>query len=76
MEPLLCDSNAFVLVPQEVDKDIWKMYKQAQASFWTVEEVDLGEDQKDWDGLSAGEKHFLSQVLAFFAASDGIVNDN
>ena len=76
MEPLLSDTNPFVLIPDEVDGDIWKMFKQAQASFWTVEEVDLGEDRKDWDNLTTNEKHFVSQVLAFFAASDGLVNEN
>ena len=53
------------------------MYKQAQASFWTVEEIDLSHDLWDWNGkLTSNERHFLSYVLAFFAASDGIVNEN
>ena len=52
------------------------MYKQAEASFWVAEEIDLGQDQKDWDNLNDGERHFISHVLAFFAASDGIVNEN
>ena len=52
------------------------MYKKAEASFWTAEEIDLGQDQKDWDNLNDGERHFISHVLAFFAASDGIVNEN
>jgi len=52
------------------------MYKKAEASFWTAEEVDLGDDQKHWDKLSVDEKHFISHVLAFFAASDGIVLEN
>jgi ribonucleoside-diphosphate reductase subunit M2 len=52
------------------------MYKKAEASFWTVEEVDLGRDLSDWHKLSDNEKHFISHVLAFFAASDGIVNEN
>ena len=56
--------------------DIWKMYKQAQASFWTAEEVDLGRDSTDWDKLTESEKHFIRYVLAFFAASDGIVLEN
>ncbi|KAL4858045.1 Ribonucleoside-diphosphate reductase small chain [Chlorella vulgaris] len=56
--------------------DIWEMYKKAEASFWTAEEVDLGSDYKDWEKLSDDEKHFVSHVLAFFAASDGIVNEN
>jgi ribonucleoside-diphosphate reductase beta chain len=52
------------------------MYKQAEASFWTAEEIDLSADLKDWSNLNEGEKHFVSHVLAFFAASDGIVNEN
>lgn len=55
---------------------IWKMYKQAEASFWTAEEIDLASDLKDWETLSSNERHFVSHVLAFFAASDGIVNEN
>jgi ribonucleoside-diphosphate reductase beta chain len=52
------------------------MYKQAENSFWTAEEVDLSADLKDWEKLNEGEKHFITNVLAFFAASDGIVNEN
>ncbi|ALD22859.1 ribonucleoside-diphosphate reductase [Hymenobacter sp. DG25A] len=52
------------------------MYKKAEASFWTAEEIDLSQDQKDWEALNDGERHFISHVLAFFAASDGIVNEN
>lgn len=52
------------------------MYKKAEASFWTAEEVDLAADAKDWAKLSDNERHFISHVLAFFAASDGIVNEN
>jgi ribonucleoside-diphosphate reductase subunit M2 len=52
------------------------MYKKAEASFWTAEEIDLGTDLKDWESLSNNERHFVSHVLAFFAASDGIVNEN
>ncbi len=76
MEPLLAENkNRFVLFPIQHD-DIWQMYKKAEASFWTAEEIDLSQDQKDWEGLSDGERHFISHVLAFFAASDGIVNEN
>jgi len=76
MEPLLTENpNRFVLFPIQ-HNDMWKMYKQAEASFWTAEEIDLGQDQKDWDSLNDGERHFISHVLAFFAASDGIVNEN
>ena len=52
------------------------MYKKAEASFWTAEEIDLASDLKDWEGLTNNERHFVSHVLAFFAASDGIVNEN
>src|SRR5690606_2889789 len=56
--------------------DIWIMYKKALASFWTAEEVNLSQDLKDWAKLNADEQHFIKHVLAFFAASDGIVNEN
>ncbi|KAF3833922.1 hypothetical protein F7725_025126 [Dissostichus mawsoni] len=65
----------FVIFPIQYH-EIWRMYKQAQASFWTVEEVDLSKDLPHWDRLKPGEKHFISHILAFFAASDGIVNEN
>lgn len=52
------------------------MYKRAEASFWTAEELDLVHDMKDWERLNDNEKHFITHVLAFFAASDGIVNEN
>jgi ribonucleoside-diphosphate reductase beta chain len=76
MEPLLTENpNRFVLFPIQ-NNDVWQMYKKAEASFWTAEEIDLGQDQKDWDNLNDNERHFISHVLAFFAASDGIVNEN
>lgn len=68
--------HRFVLAPGQQDADIWRMYQQAKASFWTVEEVDLARDGKDWNVMSANEQHFIKHVLAFFAASDGIVNEN
>lgn len=76
-EPLLCDNpQRYVLFPIHNDA-AWKMYKQAKASFWTAEEVDLQADIKDWrDKLTDNERFFISHVLAFFAASDGIVNEN
>jgi len=75
-EPLLKDNpSRFVIFPIQFD-DIFAMYKKAVASFWTVEEVDLSKDINDWDKLKDDEKHFISHVLAFFAASDGIVNEN
>lgn len=75
-EPILEEnSSRFVLFPLEY-YDIWNMYKGAVASFWTVEEVDLSADLTDWEKLNDNEKHFITYVLAFFAASDGIVNEN
>ncbi|KAH6869214.1 beta subunit of ribonucleoside-diphosphate reductase [Coprinopsis sp. MPI-PUGE-AT-0042] len=76
-EPLLASSpERFVLFPLKYE-DIWKMYKTAQASFWTAEEIDLSKDIRDWnERLSPSERDFISHVLAFFAASDGIVNEN
>merc|ERR1719221_753106 len=56
--------------------EIWEMYKKHEASFWTAEEIDLSSDAKDWEGLSGEEKHFIKHILAFFAASDGIVLEN
>jgi ribonucleotide reductase beta subunit family protein with ferritin-like domain len=56
--------------------DLWALYKKAIGSFWTVEEIDLAADLKDWDKLTADEQHFIKMVLAFFAASDGIVFEN
>jgi ribonucleotide reductase beta subunit family protein with ferritin-like domain len=58
------------------DQDIWKMYKKAEDLFWRAEEIDLSKDNKDWDTLNDDEKHFISMILAFFAASDGIVLEN
>ncbi|MGV3557352.1 ribonucleoside-diphosphate reductase small subunit [Larkinella arboricola] len=76
LEPILQeDPLRFVLFPIR-HHDIWKMYKQHEASFWTAEEIDLSQDQRDWENLTDGERHFVSHVLAFFAASDGIVNEN
>lgn len=75
-EPLLRENpRRFVLLPINYE-DIWQMYKKAEASFWTVEEVDLCRDPIDWQELNDDERHFLKHILAFFAASDGIVNEN
>ena len=75
-EPLLRPNpHRFVLFPIQHD-DIWQMYKKAEASFWTAEEIDLKTDTTDWTRLNSNERHFISHVLAFFAASDGIVNEN
>lgn len=66
----------FVLFPIE-HHDLWKLYKQQQACFWTAEEIDLAQDISDWENkLNNDEQHFIKHVLAFFAASDGIVNEN
>ena len=67
--------NRFVLFPIQ-HHDIWNFYKKSQASFWTAEEIDLSDDLADYENLEEGEKHFINNVLAFFAASDGIVNEN
>ncbi|CAD5125229.1 DgyrCDS13468 [Dimorphilus gyrociliatus] len=77
-EPLLSDNpNKYVIFPIDPNyADAWTMYKQAVASFWTVDEVDLSKDLEHWANLSNDERHFISHVLAFFAASDGIVNEN
>lgn len=69
------NKNRFVIFPIKYP-GIWDMYKKAEASFWTVEEIDLSRDINDWKKLTDGEKHFIKYVLAFFAASDGIVNEN
>jgi ribonucleoside-diphosphate reductase beta chain len=76
MEKILQENkNRFVLFPIE-HHDIWDYYKKAQQVFWTAEEIDLAQDYTDWEKLSEGEQHFVKHVLAFFAASDGIVNEN
>lgn len=68
--------NRFVLFPIKYNA-IWKMYKKAVSAFWTPEEIDLSKDYEDWTTkLSENERHFLKNILAFFAASDGIVNEN
>lgn len=76
MEILLKENkDRFVLLPIKYPQ-IWEMYKKHEASFWTAEEIDLQPDLKDWERLSDDEKHFVKHVLAFFSASDGIVNEN
>merc|ERR1712144_41953 len=76
-EPLLRENaQRFVLFPIKYH-EIWQMYKKAEASFWTAEEIDLSKDLHDWNNrLNDDERYFVSHVLAFFAASDGIVNEN
>mgnify|MGYP005709582717 FL=1 len=76
-EPILKENpNRFVLFPIK-HNDIWDIYKKAEASFWTAEEIDLHQDITDWENkLSDDERYFVKHILAFFAASDGIVNEN
>jgi ribonucleoside-diphosphate reductase beta chain len=76
MEKILTENpGRFVIFPIE-HNDIWEFYKQHQAAFWTAEEVDLTNDIRDWENLTDNEKFFIKNVLSFFAASDGIVNEN
>jgi ribonucleotide reductase beta subunit family protein with ferritin-like domain len=75
-EPLLVENGQrFVLFPIQYDK-VWEMYKKAEASFWTAEEIDLSRDLIDWETLNSDEQHFIKHILAFFAGSDGIVLEN
>jgi ribonucleoside-diphosphate reductase beta chain len=77
IEPILQENkNRFVIFPIK-HHDIWEWYKKMEASFWTAEEIDLSQDLNDWNNkLNADEKYFIKHILAFFAASDGIVNEN
>ncbi len=77
IEPILQENkNRFVIFPIK-HHDIWEWYKKMEASFWTAEEIDLSQDLSDWNNkLSNDEKYFIKHILAFFAASDGIVNEN
>ncbi len=76
-EPILAENkDRFVIFPIK-HNDIWEFYKKSEASFWTAEEIDLSNDNADWENkLNDNERHFVKHVLAFFAASDGIVNEN
>ncbi len=76
IEPMLnTDENRYVIFPIKHDT-FWEMYKRAEANFWTAEELDLSKDLNDWVKLNDNEKFFIKNILAFFAASDGIVNEN
>jgi len=76
IEPLLAeDANRFVMFPIK-DQDIWSMYKRQVDCFWRAEEIDLSKDMASWETLNDKEKYFISMILAFFAASDGIVVEN
>merc|ERR1711879_7880 len=75
-DPLLLENpRRWVMFPIQYPQ-VWEMYKKHEASFWTAEEIDLSQDTKDWDTLTDHERHFIKHVLAFFAASDGIVLEN
>lgn len=75
-DPLLVENpHRWVMFPIQYPA-VWEMYKKHEASFWTAEEVDLSQDLRDWDRLSQSEQHFIKHILAFFAASDGIVLEN
>jgi len=81
MEPLFNSEitlgERYTLFPIKADEQVLlKLYKQAVASFWPVEEVNLSKDREDWESLSQNEKHFIKNILAFFAGSDGIVQEN
>ncbi len=69
------NKDRFVILPINYPR-VWEMYKKHEASFWTAEEIDLSGDLQHWASMNDGERHFISHVLAFFAASDGIVNEN
>ena len=76
IEPILRDNKGrFVIFPIQ-HPDLWNFYKQAESTIWTAEEIDLSEDLTHWKNLTDSERYFISNVLAFFAASDGIVNEN
>jgi len=75
-DPLLMENpRRWVMFPIQ-HNEVWEMYKKHEASFWTAEEIDLSQDLKDWDTLAVSEQHFIKHILAFFAASDGIVLEN
>ena len=77
VEPILKENkDRFVIFPIK-HHDLWEWYKKCEASFWTAEEIDLSEDLNDWKNkLNDDERYFIKHILAFFAASDGIVNEN
>jgi len=76
MDPILNPTtDRFTTFPIKYP-DLWALYKKSVASFWTAEEIDLGADVTDWNKLTDNERHFIKMILAFFAASDGIVMEN
>jgi len=77
IESILVENpDRYVLLPRRQYPDLWVMYKKHVASFWTPQEIDLAQDKKDWNNLTENEQYFIKHVLAFFAASDGIVVEN
>ena len=75
-EPILQENpGKYTVFPIEYH-DIWKLYEEGIGNFWTVEEIDFSKDKDDWIKLNNDEQFFIKNVLAFFAASDGIVNEN
>lgn len=76
MEPILKENKSKYTVFPIEHKDIWIMYEYAIGNFWTVDEIDFSKDTKDWERLNDDERYFIKNILAFFAASDGIVNEN
>ena len=75
-DPLLTeDINRYVMFPIQ-DQEIWNMYKKQLECFWRAEEIDLSKDMRDWNGLKKDEQYFIKMIIAFFAASDGIVLEN
>jgi len=76
IEPICSEEYARLVLFPIREHAMWEMYKKHEASFWTAEEIDLGPDKQDWDRLTSDERHFISMVLAFFAAADGIVVEN
>jgi len=75
-EPLLAENpNRYVMFPLQ-DQDIWQLYKKMFDCMWRAEEIDLSKDMKHWESLNDDERHFIKMILAFFAASDGIVVEN
>merc|ERR1719208_201059 len=75
-DPLLCENPQRWVMFSIKYPEVWEMYKKHEASFWTAEEIDLSQDNADWDRLTDAERHFIKHILAFFAASDGIVLEN
>jgi ribonucleotide reductase beta subunit family protein with ferritin-like domain len=74
MESIAARYTLFPIAPEE--QALYQLYKKAVASFWTVEEIDFSKDKEDWEKLNSNEQHFIKHVLAFFAGSDGIVQEN